>query len=85
MSKCHGPKQCTGGVSTGGAFLLTCICSYMCDAWNTILMLFVIQEAKCCLQYCTETYQVEGTFLRLAQGVYGVQHEHVIIEVNNLE
>jgi hypothetical protein len=35
-----------------------------------------------CLSFCI---QVEGTFLRLAQGVSGVQQEHVVIEVNSLK
>jgi hypothetical protein len=30
-------------------------------------------------------FQVEGTFLRLAEGVSGVQQEHVVIEVNSLK
>ena len=30
-------------------------------------------------------FQVEGTFLRLAEGESGVEQEHVVIEVNSLK
>ena len=50
-----------------------------CGAFTLLLILYRLIK---CLSFCL---QVEGTFLRLAQGVSGVQQEHVVIEVNSLK